>query len=632
MKISRTWLQKYFTDPLPEADVISDALTFHVAEVEEVTPEYFDVKILPDRAAYMLSHRGVALELAAALGVPLAHDPLREEVGEFPKTDAVSVSIEDETACTRYMAGLVRGVHVGPSPEWLKSALESIGQRSINNVVDATNYVMLNVGQPLHAFDANKISSENGTHAVAIRAATEGEKITSLTGDEYELSSTTLLITDGGTGAPLGIAGVKGGKLAQIDDATTDLIIESANFDGTLVRRTSQALKLWTDASLRFQNRPSPVLASYAMRDVIALITDIAGGELVGVVDAYPTLSETIPVTTSVEKINARLGSSFVREDVTRVFDTLGFTYTEAEGTFTVLPPFERRDIVIGEDLAEEVGRVVGYDTIPATDLPGVPQLPNQSEFRGIERVKDFLVERGFIEVSTQSFGTEGDIKLENPLQDDRPWLRASLLPTLRDALVRAVQNAPRVLGPAPIVKVFEVGNTFTKDGEFLLVGLAARALEGKGAEEALKEYAATIQQELLQSPGHTHFSLDGKSVEVVLSYEDLERLGADYEPKKAVLGAYHSFSVYPFALRDIAVWTPAGTQSDSVAELITKEAGELLLRIDQFDSFEKEGRVSYAFRLVFESKEKTLSDADLNPVMENVTATLNAQGGFEVR
>src|SRR5581483_9342229 len=152
MKVSLDWLQTYFSTPLPPKEEVADALTFHVAEVEEVNGEYLDVKVLPDRAAYLLSHRGVALELSAALEKPLAQDPLRETLPEWPTTDELSISVEDPQKCLRYMGALVRGVKIGPSPEWLVRALAQVGQRSINNVVDATNYVMLNIGQPLHAF------------------------------------------------------------------------------------------------------------------------------------------------------------------------------------------------------------------------------------------------------------------------------------------------------------------------------------------------------------------------------------------------------------------------------------------------------------------------------------------------
>ncbi len=632
MKVSPAWLQKFFDAPLPGVEELADALTFHVAEVEEITPTYLDVKVLPDRAAYMLSHRGIAHELAAILERPLTNDPLREPVGDFPRTDALSISIEDSQICSRYMAALVRGVQVGPSPAWLTEALESVGQRSINNVVDATNYVMLTIGQPLHAFDAKAFSEEEGKYTVGVRGARAGETFITLSGDAYELPEGAMLVTDAHTDTPLDIGGIKGGKLAAITESTTDLILEAANFDATIIRRTAQTLKLFTDASARFQNRPSPSLVAYGMRDILALILDIAGGELVGVRDEYPNPTEILPVTISLTKLNGRLGSAFSSLEVRSAFDRLGFTYTEAEDSFTVLPPFERRDIIISEDLAEEVGRILGYDRIPNTELPGVPSLPEQTQFRGIERIKDFLVERGFLEVSTPSFNTIGEIELENPLQQDRPWLRASLLPTLKEALAKAVPLAPRVIGTEPLVKIFEFGTAFTKEGEATLIALAVYAVSGKGGEEALKEYIATIEQELLQTPGKAHFSLEATAAEILLSEQDLARLGEGYEPVRTAHDAFEAFSLYPFALRDIAVWTPAGTLEKTVENSIRTEAGVLLVRCDAFDAFEKDGRVSYAFRLVFESPEKTLSDTELTPVMEKITAALNATPGYVVR
>ncbi len=632
MKTSPAWLQKFFDEKLPLPAELADAFTFHAVEVEEVTDGYLDLKILPDRASYLLCHRGAAVELSAILGLAMREDPLRMPVGEFPSTDALSISIEDPEKCSRYMAALIRGVHVGPSPAWLQEALESVGQRSINNVVDAANYVMLNMGQPLHAFDARLLTSEAGKYAVGVRGAHPEESITTLTAETYALPEGTLLVTDALTDVPLGIAGIKGGSVAAITEATTDLILEAANFDGTTIRRTCQALKLFTDASSRFQNRPSPALVAYGMRDVIAIILEVAGGTLEGVQDVYPIAPEASPVTTTLAVINGRLGSTFTREEVTSVWERLGFTYTEAEDTFTILPPFERRDIVIPEDLTEEVGRILGYDRIPSCDLPGVPALPEQTLFRGIERIKDFLVERGFIEVSTQSFDTLGEIELENPLQQDRPWLRASLLPTLKEALAKAVSLAPRVIGTEPLMKVFEVGNAFTKEGESTLVTLGVYAVAGTGAEEALKEYVATIEQELLQSPGKGRFSLDACAAEFSLSEATLMRLGEGYEPSATAYSAFRPFSQYPYALRDIAVWTPEGTSKETVAQLISDTAGPLLVRADFFDTFEKAGRVSYAFRLVFESHDKTLSDTELTPVMEQITAALNAVTGFDVR
>ena len=633
MKVSAAWLQGYFKEPLPDAEALADALTFHAAEIDEIAGDLLDVNVLPDRAAYMLSHRGVASELAAAIPQALARDPLREELPAYPATDRLAISIDEPETCARYMLALVTGVTVGPSPAWLKEALESVGQRSINNIVDATNYVMLDIGQPLHAYDANKLTARENGFAIKVRASMEGECIETLTGERYELPEDVLLITDAhASEAPLGIAGIKGGKAAEITDATTDIIIESGSFDGTRVRKTAQSLKLFTDASSRFQNRPSRALAAYGMRDVLALIEKIAGGTLVGVADEYPEIPEIIPVSVSLSRVNELLGGLFSFEDVQSAFDRLRFSYSYAEETFTVLPPFERNDIRIAEDLVEEVGRILGYDRIVPAPLPLQKIAPEQSRFRGIEAIKDFLVDRGFSEISTPSFAAEGDIELANPLQEDRPFLRASLLPMLRDALDRAQLAAPRVLGPSRFVKLFEVGTVFTKSGEALLLSMGISDLSGTASAGALKENVATLEQELLRIPASARYSLDGNMMELNLEKLNLEKLGEEYAPVSVRLSRFRPYSVYPFALRDVAVWTPEGTMESEVVNLVLKEAGEFLVRIDLFDRFEKDGKVSYAFRLVFEAMDRTLADSDLDPAMKRITDALNGVDGWKVR
>ncbi len=654
MKVSVAWLQKYFAEPLPETAVLVDVLTFHSSEVEEVIGDganaVLDVKVLPDRASYALSHRGIASELAAALDVTLMEDPLRSALPEYPLGSAenaqLRLSIEDEQKCQRYMAARVSGVMVGPSPDWLKAALESLGQRSINNVVDATNYVMLNLGQPLHAFDAAKLTSGvSSTISIAVRAAEEGEKITSLTGEDYALPKGTLLITDGSTRAPLGIAGVKGGKTAEVTSATTELIVEAATFEGSGIRKTSQALKLWTDASLRFQNRLSPELASYGMRDALALILDIAGGTLAGVVDTYPNPEPAAPpVSVTREQLNGILGSDFSAEEISEAFARLGLeTVVEGE-TFSVRPPFERRDIIIWQDLAEEAGRVMGYDRIAPESLPHIEGAPDQRRFKGIELIKDVLVERGFTELSTQAFDAEGSVQLANPLQQERPWLRASLAGNMERALSHATTIAPRTIGPEPFLKLFELGTVFTREGEYLSLCLGYRTLSGKPSAAVLPDAidallaafpAAHIVPSADTGTGVAELSLKDADLEGIGEHS-LDAGGQLSTPARIALGPYTPFSLYPSAVRDIAVWTPEGTEESEVSLHITKEAGDYLARIDIFDRFEKpEGestRTSYAFRLIFQASDRTLNDTDLDPTMARITDALNAQEGWEVR
>ncbi len=599
MKVSLKWLQTYFDAPLPSAETIADAYTFHAFEIEESQGDMLDVKVLPNRAADCLSHLGLAKELSAILNIPIKEHSSRELPSEFPTTDELQAVIEDPKKCLRYMVALVKGVTVGPSPAWLREALEAVGQRSINNVVDATNYVMLNIGQPLHAFDAQKLAQKEGSYAIGVRGAKAGEKITTLSGEEYVLTPNIQLITDANADIPIALAGIKGGKAAEVTVETTDLVVEAANFDGTTTRRAAQALKLFTDASLRFQNRPSPQLVFPGMRNVLALITDIAGGEVVGVVDEYPApASAPAPVSVSLAKINGVLGSDFSREEVEEVFKRLSLPYVVVHEVFTVTPPFERTDITIPEDLAEEVGRIIGYDHIPAAELPAIEGMPDQARYRGIERMKDQLVEQGFIEVSTQSFAKKGDVMLANPLDKNMPALRTSLENNLNDALTRAKNYAPLMLAPNQKPKLFEVGTVFPKEGEFVelrTVPSVASAEEGDLTKIKLEEY------------------------------------GKDYEPKRYELGAYKPFSVYPFIVRDIALWVPDGIDDGHTMSIIRGNAGGMPVRLDQFDRFEKEGKVSLAFRLVFQSMERTLTDEEVNGIMEKISAALHA-ANFEVR
>lgn len=635
MKVSRAWLNKFFATELPDTDALSDALTFHAAEIEESDQDMLDVKVLPDRAAYLMSHRGVAKEIGASLNLPLDKDPLAEPLPDFPRTNRVSVSLDEEGKCARYLGALVENVSVGPSPAWLKEALESVGQRSINNVVDATNYVMLNIGQPLHAFDAGKLGEKDGGYAISVRPAREGEYFTSLTGEEYELPEDVLLIADeNADGAPLGVAGVKGGARAAVTESTTTILVEAANFDATSVRRTAQRLKLFTDASARFQNRPSPELAVYGMRDVLTLITEIAGGILIGVTDAYPHPEERAVVSVTREEIRTTLGTDLTADEISHAFTQLGLSFETEGDRFTVLVPFERRDLAIGADLVEEVGRTIGYDRVAPLQLPVPATTPEQARFRGIERVRDFLVERGYAEVSTPSFSTDGEIELHNPLQEERPFLRASLAANLEEALMRAVPVAPRVLGPDPFVRMFEIGTVFKKSGEEIVLSMGVAAVQGKQSRaiDALKQDVMVLEHDLFAIPSRAHYTKSGQAMELSLSKLNLEKLGDEYAPAPYTLGTFRPYSLYPFALRDIAAWTPEGTEETEVVNVIVKEAGELLVRIDQFDRFEKEGRVSYAFRLVFESMERTLSDADLDPAMVRISDALNAKEGWEVR
>ena len=598
MKISREWLQRYFEETLPDSMALGDALTFHAFEIESVENDILDVKVTPNRGHDCLSHRGIAKELSAIVNVPMKGDPLRMEVSLTPTTNEVSVSIDETQLCPRYIAGLIRGVKVGPSPHWLRNFLESIGQQSINNIVDAANFVMFSLGQPLHAFDAGQLSKKEG-YAIGVRRAKVGEKLLALDEKEYVLAENMLVITDRHAEAAIGIAGVKGGKPTGISETTTDIIIESANFDGVSTRKSASALKLRTDASSRYEQVISPDLCAYGMRAVADLILELAGGEIAGFVDEYPTKQERTAVSATTASINGILGSALTDADVGNALQRLDLRFTRSDDVFVVEPPFERLDLTIPEDIAEEVGRIVGYDTIKPSELPPLSKKPEiNPDFFAAERAREDLIAQGYSEVYASVFAEKGERVVANKVDGVKPYLRATLVDGLTDALERN-RRIKDILGLND-VKLFEIGAVWKGGKETTMLGTA----DEKG-----------VREELLEKVYRGDASIQ-------LGYEELPLSSAE---------RYQPFSKYPFIVRDIAMWVSAGTEEEDVLDLIRKNAGELLVKSHLFDQFEKGERMSLAFRLVFQSFDRTLTDFDANERMESMSAALKAKG-FEIR
>jgi phenylalanyl-tRNA synthetase beta chain len=598
MKISRAWLQKFFDAPLPEASVLADALTFHAFEIEGVDTiiydsgkdEVLDVKVTPNRGHDCLSHRGIAKELSAILKTPMANDPLATRPVLPSSAGTVTVSVDEPALCPRYIAAHITDVQVGPSPLWLREALEALGQRSINSVVDATNYVMFRLGEPLHAFDARRLSEKGGTRAICVRRARAGESMRALDGKDYTFADSALLIVDAHADAPIGIAGVKGGQAAEVGPSTTDIIIESANFNGVSVRKTAQALRLRTDASSRFEQVISPELALYGMHAVIELIREIAGGTVVGAVDAYPEPQPKTFATLSATQAKQILGSHFGESEIRDAFTRLGFSYTQEKEHFRVEVPFERLDLRLPEDLAEEVGRIIGYKDLPAKELSPQTRLPETSAaFYSAENMREKLLSEGYSEVYTSVFADSGERMVLNKVDGLRPYLRESLVPGLTEAVRKNIQNRMEN------VRLFEIGVVWKGGKESLMVGTA---------EKEVREEPLVILKKAPDTHGPYPVSTAKR-----------------YEP----------FSRYPFILRDIALWVPSGTESETVLALIRESAGELLFRSELFDTFEKGDKVSFAFRLIFQSFERTLTDEEVNDMMKKVTDAVEGKG-WQVR
>lgn len=610
MKVSYTWLQKYFSEPLPDINELVDLLTFHAFEIEGVEGDIIDIDILPNRSSDCLSHRGIAKEIGTLLEREI-DDPYKKELGDFPKSKLIEVEIEDKKLCPRYFAVVVQGVKVGPSPKWLVAALESLGQKSINNIVDATNYVMFNLGQPLHVFDLDKLNGK-----IKVRSATSDEKITVLGGDEYILDKSNLLITDGEK--PIGIAGVKGGVKSETDQKTVNIVIEGAHFDYVSIRKTAQKLKLWTDASIRFQNQPSRELVGYAMRDVVALILDIAGGELEGVVDEYLVKKEIEPVSVTVEEINLLLGTNIFEEEVGKIFNRLGFEYT---GNFTVTPPFERSDINIKEDLIEEVGRVYGYKHVESLQLPSMKDITVNKEYYYAEKVREILTKEGFSEVYTYAFRNKGDIEVIKSMASNKNFLRSTLRDGIKESLEMNKKNVP--LFGLEEISIFEIGTVFLKDKEYKSLVIAY-----SGKEKRLNEVKDILTDKVgVKIEGEVKDKvLEINFTDLVSKLPDPEKYDS-FEKKEII--KYKTISQYPFVLRDIALWVPEEVKGGEIMNLMEND---LLVVKTQFDEYKKDGRISYAFHLVFQSNKGTLSDKEVNEVMEGITTKLSSNKGWEIR
>ncbi|MDO8471487.1 MAG: phenylalanine--tRNA ligase subunit beta [bacterium] len=600
MKISREWVQEFFNHPLPNAEEISNALTFHAFEVENIKKkgkdDILDVKVTPNRGHDCLSHRGIAKELSAILKIPMKNDPLRVSASLEPKTDLVSIKVEESNLCSRYIACYVQGVKIGPSPEWLSKRLLSIGQKSINNIVDIANFVMFDIGQPLHAFDADKLVAQKGKYNILVRRAHEHEKILTLDSKEYTLANSTMVIADGNNDTPLGIAGIKGGSYARVDSTTTNLILEAATFNGPSLRRTAQTLKLQSDASKRFEQVLSPELAVYAMQSFIALVKEIAGGQVVGFSDMYPTPQEKKEVIVSVDQVNAVLGTTLSDREIGNTFKRLDLTFREEGGVFTVSVPFERLDLSIPEDLIEEIARIIGYDKIPTAELPLFFKKPEINEnFQKTEFLREDLISKGYSEVFTSVFRNKGEREVINKVGGDKPFLRDNLADGLKEALEQNIHNKD-LLG-LDQVKIFEIGTIWNRDKEEIHVGTIA---EGEEAKE---------------------ISLDHARVNI----------GKENLPLSRTL-RYQPFSRYPAVTRDIALFVPSIINPDEIEKVIQENAGELLVRSGLFDKFEKEDKISYAFRLVFQSQKRTLTDKEVNATMQKISSKLTENKSFEIR
>ncbi len=594
MKVSYNWLKWYIPD-VPPADKLADIITYHLAEVETVEKvedgdSVLDIKILPNRGHDLLSHMGIASEVASLLNISYIDPAPKYKIPESTPTN-LKVEIKSDK-CKRYMGRTVRNIEIDKSPEWVKKHLESIGQRSINNIVDATNIVMFNCGEPTHVFDADKIKG-----SLVARQARDGEKVTILGGQECALTSADFVVAD--EEKALIIGGVKGGTAAEVDVGTKNIVLEVGNFDAVAVRKTSMRIGVRTEGSKRWENGVSPELAPCGMRELSALIAEMCPEAVFeDVVDIYPVKQEIIKLPFSSDEISKILGLQVSPGEIESILKRYNFEYTGDGDSFDVTIQPLRLDLITKEDMAEEIGRILGYDKI----IPKIPKIKFTPEindtYSKIRWAKNKLLEDGYSEVMTYAFSDRGDVEVLQSASDKK-FLRTNLADGLKESVKLNHLNTP-LLGINE-VKIFEIGTVFEKTGEKIHVAYNKKE---KITETTLEDFCKNMPED---------FKIQSESHNLKIPFK--------------------MWSLFPFIARDVAVWVPSEVKSKEVSTIIRENAGDLVVRGPElFDEFKKDGKVSYAFRIVFQSQEKTLTDEEVNAVMKPVYESLKAEQGFEIR
>jgi phenylalanyl-tRNA synthetase beta chain len=624
-----------------------------------------EVEILSNRPDE-LGHLGIARELAVGLDRAMMRDFMPSFTGTAnpPGRDLVNVSIDEPDLCSRYIGAVIKGVKVGPSPEWMQRRLRAAGVRPINNIVDITNYVLLEYAQPLHAFDLARLEGP----AIRVRRAAAGEKLLALDGEVRDLTPEMLVIAD--AKRPVAIAGVIGGEETAVTEATTDILLESANFNGPSVRQTARALGLRTEASARFERNLPPELALAGARRAAALIAELAGGQVHREwADVYPRPQEPVRVIFDPELIDTLLGTHVPLEEAESILKRLNFHVKVGHGEWDVLPPVFRLDVSIPEDLVEEIGRVYGYDRVEPT-LPGrrhetwTPLTPSID--RRLDAAREVLAGAGYTETWNPALVSGKRLEalkiaahamqVLNALSDDMDTLRTSLLPSLID-VVRLNRDRGRdevcayELASAYLAKV---GEKDQQPEEPLRLGLVATAGltsdDGRDAFYRIKSVLAGCV-EALSAPectyqrAGTELFHPGRCAAVILEGRQLGFIGELHPAVVAgsgIEGRLVAFEIdvepvlnasrvaraqplprFPAVERDIAVVVEDTVAGGTLLATIKETAGDLLEHARAFDEYRgaqvSEGHKSVAFALTFRSPERTLTDAEVDVVMSQI-------------
>ena len=646
-----------------------------IVEVLNLKEDIIEFEITPNRPD-CLSIEGLGREVSASLGKEFKNPRknIDEKIVENKEEiEGLKVDIEAPDLCYRYIARMVKNVKIGPSPEWLTRRLNACGMRSINNIVDITNYVMLEMGQPMHAFDINSIE---GKH-ITVRRAKNGEKITTLDKQERTLDENDLVIAD--TKKPVAIAGVMGGLNSEIEKDTQTVVFESAVFYGGGVRKTAKKVGLRTESSARYEKGLSSENAIRAVNRAVELVELIgAGQEVEGKIDVYPTKQKINKIKLDVEKINNLLGTNIEKEEMIKILEKLDI---KVENNMAIAPYF-RMDLEFVADIAEEIVRFYGYDKLETTLIKADTTLGIRNKEQKIEKtIKDMLVNNGLSEIYTYGFVSEQDLEksniskelieksitIINPLSDEYKLMRPTTIPSMMQILATNANKKNQNVKLFDISRNYRNLNNEVEKGEvpeqeniltlgmygddvdfYTLKGLIENVLEAVSVNryDIIKETKngsyhpgrcanITVGKDIIATIGEVHPAvLENYGIEkrVYLAEVNVTKIVKYSRQNKK----YVEVPKFPAVERDIAVIVDEKVEVGQIEKIITKKSKKLLESATLFDIYRNEkignNKKSVAYSLIFRDKKKTLSDEEINTTMENIISELEKVLGAELR
>ena len=646
-----------------------------IVEVLNLKEDIIEFEITPNRPD-CLSIEGLGREVSASLGKEFKNPRknIDEKIVENQEEiEGLKVDIEAPDLCYRYIARMVKNVKIGPSPEWLTRRLNACGMRSINNIVDITNYVMLEMGQPMHAFDINSIE---GKH-ITVRRAKNGEKITTLDKQERILDENDLVIAD--TKKPVAIAGVMGGLNSEIEKDTQTVVFESAVFYGGGVRKTAKKVGLRTESSARYEKGLSSENAIRAVNRAVELVELIgAGQEVEGKIDVYPTKQKINKIKLDVEKINNLLGTNIEKEEMIKILEKLDI---KVENDMAIAPYF-RMDLEFVADIAEEIVRFYGYDKLETTLIKADTTLGIRNKEQKIEKtIKDMLVNNGLSEIYTYGFVSEQDLEksniskelieksitIINPLSDEYKLMRPTTIPSMMQILATNANKKNQNVKLFDISRNYRNLNNEVENGEvpeqenILTLGMYGDDVDFytlKGLIENVLEAVSVNRYDLIKEtkngsyhPGRCANITVGKDVIATIGEVHpavLENYGIEKRVYLAEVNVtkivkysrqnkkYVEVPKFPAVERDIAVIVDEKVEVGQIEKIITKKSKKLLESATLFDIYRNEkignNKKSVAYSLIFRDKKKTLSDEEINTTMENIISELEKVLGAELR